>query len=153
MLTLLLLIAAAILLYLLFWPVPVKPISWKAPAPPAAEGVYAVNGRLQEAQHLPAGGAGPEDVIFDSQGRLYVGLEDGRIMSMQPDGSGLEQFSKTGGRPLGLAFDADSNLLIADADKGLLSIDPNGKLMVLVNQINGRKLKFTNHEYSKKSWG
>jgi len=145
MIILLLLIIAAILLYLLFWPVPIKPISWKAPAPPDAKGEYALNNRLAGAQRLPAGGQGPEDVIVDSQGRVYTGLADGRIMRMQSDGSDLEQFAKTNGRPLGLAFDANSNLLIADADQGLLSANPQGEVKVLVNQVDGRKLKYINH--------
>ena len=145
MFTTLLLVVVAILLYLLFWPVPIKPISWKAPAPPDAKGDYATNDRLARAQRLPTGGSGPEDVIIDRQGQVYTGLADGRIMRMQSDGSGLEQFAKTNGRPLGLVFDADGNLLIADADEGLLSVNPQGELKGLVNQIDGRKLKLTNH--------
>lgn len=140
-----LLITIAILLYLLFWPVPIKPICWKAPTPPDAKGVYASNDRLTGAQRLPAGGPGPEDVIVDRQGRIYTGLDDGRIIRMQYDGSDLERFAKTNGRPLGLAFDANGNLLVADADKGLLSVNPQGDLKVLVNQVDGRKLKLTNH--------
>lgn len=145
MIILLLLIVIALLLYLLFWPVPIKPISWNAPALPAAKGDYAANDLLAAAQRLPAGGSGPEDVIVDSQSRVYTGLADGRIMRMNSDGSNLEKFAKTNGRPLGLAFDAVGNLLIADADQGLLSVNPQGELQVLVNQVDGRKLKFTNH--------
>jgi len=138
-------VVTAILLYLLFWPVPIRPISWKSPAPPAARGDYAPNHRFAGAQLLPAGGQGPEDVVIDSHNRVYTGLEDGRIMRMQLDGSRLEQFVKTKGRPLGLVFDASGNLLVADADQGLLSVDPQGELRVLVDQFESRRLRFTNH--------
>jgi len=130
---------------LLFWPVSVKPIKWTPPKAPRLEGDYAVNRALAAAERLPVGGKGPEDVIFDAGGLLYAGLEDGRIVRMKPDGSDLETFANTGGRPLGLAFDAGGNLIIADAYKGLLSVDPQGQLKVLTDSLDGRKLIFTNH--------
>jgi sugar lactone lactonase YvrE len=145
MITLLLIIVVIVLLYFLFWPVPIKPISWKASIPPEATGDLAVNDRLAEAEQLPAGGPNPEDIIVDTQGRIYTGLEDGRIMRMQADGSEREQFATTNGRPLGLAFDAQGNLIVADAEKGLLSIDPQGELRILVDRVNGRRLNFANH--------
>ncbi len=138
-------IVGAILLYLLFWPVPVKPVKWAPPQAPKLEGDFNVNQILSQVERLPVGGLGPEDVIFDGQGRLYAGLEDGRIVRMRRDGSGLETFANTGGRPLGLAFDADGNLIIADADNGLLLMDPAGQLRVLTDSFKGRKLVFTNH--------
>lgn len=141
----LLVLLAVVVLYLLFWPVPVRPIKWTPPEPPKLEGAYAVNQGLSAAERLDVGGVGPEDVIFDKEGRLYSGLEDGRIMRMQPDGSELVTFARTAGRPLGLAYDAAGNLIIADADRGLLSVDPEGKLKTLTDTFAGRKLVLTNH--------
>jgi sugar lactone lactonase YvrE len=145
MLILIVILVGAVLLYLLFWPVPIRPIKWTPPKAPKLEGVFQSNKVLATAEFLAVGGHGPEDVIFDSQGRLYTGLENGEIKRMQSDGSGLETFAVTGGRPLGLAFDAEDNLLIADGDKGLLSVDPQGEISVLVDRFEGRSLKFTNH--------
>ena len=145
MLILIVLIVGVVLLYLLFWPVPIRPVRWRSPEPPGLVGDYAVNEALAGAERLEVGGRGPEDVAFDGQGRLYTGLEDGRIMRMQPDGSELETFADTGGRPLGLAFDASGNLIIADADEGLLAVDDQGQVKVLTNSFEGRKLVFTNH--------
>lgn len=145
MLILVAFIVGVVLLYLLFWPVPVKPVKWTPPKAPELKGDYAVNQALSAVELLPVGGRGPEDVIFDKQGRLYTGLEDGRIVRMQPDGSNLETFANTGGRPLGLAFDDKDNLIIADADRGLLTVDPQGKLEVLTNTFGRRKLVLTNH--------
>ena len=70
-------------------------------------------------------GRGPEDVAVDSEGRIYVGLEEGQILRYAADGSNPEVFADTGGRPLGLDFDKDENLVVADAAKGLLSINPS----------------------------
>ncbi len=69
-------------------------------------------------------GVGPEDIAVDAQGRIYGGMEDGRILRFQADGSQPELFADTGGRPLGLHFDAAGNLVVADGNKGLLSIAP-----------------------------
>ncbi len=139
------LIVAAILAYLLFWPVPIRPMRWQAPKSPPATGPFAENDTLASARRLPVGGSGPEDIAIDSDGRIYTGLADGRIMRMNTDGTHLEQFARTEGRPLGLAFDIKGNLLIADAEEGLLAADQKGSITVLMNQFSGRKLKYINN--------
>ena len=83
------------MLYLLFWPVPVKPVKWTPPKAPELKGDYAVNQTLSAVERLPVGGRGPEDVIFDKQGRLYTGLEDGRVVHNLQDPSGA--FPETSG--------------------------------------------------------
>ena len=67
--------------YLALWPVPIEPVAWKAPVAPPLEGRFAKNEELQKIQTLliPKG-KGPEDVAIDSQGSLYAGLDDGRII-------------------------------------------------------------------------
>lgn len=136
---------AIVVLYFLFWPVPVRPVKWKPPKAPELADQYAANQALAAAQRLDIGGRGPEDVIFDKQGYLYSGLEDGRIVRMQADGRGLETVAQTGGRPLGLAVDSAGNIIVADAYKGLLTVDRQGKVTVLVDEFEGRKLVFANH--------
>jgi len=51
----------------------------------------------------------PEDVALDSQGRIYAGMEDGRIVRLQADGTHPEGFANTHGRPLGLIFDPSTS--------------------------------------------
>jgi sugar lactone lactonase YvrE len=56
---------------------------------------------------------------------------------MQPDGSGVETFADTGGRPLGLAWAADGRLIVADAARGLLSVSDAGAIRVLSTEAGG----------------
>lgn len=131
-------------LYLMFWPVPVNPTAWTPPPAPPLTGVYAVNNRLAEVERLMEGAAhGPEDVALDEQGRIYGGMLDGRIVRMNADGSQIETFTDTGGRPLGLHFDKTGNLIVADAVKGLLSVNEDGGITVLATEAEGVPFKFT----------
>lgn len=138
-------IVGLITLYLLFWPVPIDPVAWTPPKAPELTGDYEPNTHLASVERLGTGaGVGPEDVAVDSQGRIYGGMEDGRILRFQPDGSNPEVFAKTGGRPLGLHFDASGNLMVADMSKGLLSISPDGVITVLSTEQGSIPYKLTN---------
>src|SRR6185436_12749100 len=88
-------------------------------------------------------GYGPEDVAIDADGRIYAGLDDGRIMRLQSDGTRAEEFANTHGRPLGLIFDG-GNLIVADAIKGLLSIARDGSVSVLTTEADGLRFGCTN---------
>jgi sugar lactone lactonase YvrE len=145
---LLILMIAGVLLglaYLLQAPVPIDPVEWTPPNPPRLTGLYRPNQRLAAIQRLGEGmGVGPEDVAVDRQGRIYGGVEDGRIVRLAPDGSGAEDFATTGGRPLGLDFDGAGNLIVADAFRGLLSISPDGQATVLTTEEGGVPFRLTN---------
>ncbi len=131
-------------LYLLFWPVKIDPAAWHPPEAPPLTGVYALNDGLATVKRIEiANGNGPEDVAVDSLGRIYGGLQNGKIVRFQPDGSGEEIFADTKGRPLGLHFDRQENLIVADAYKGLLSINPAGEISVLATEANGIPFGFT----------
>jgi sugar lactone lactonase YvrE len=139
------LIVVALLLYLLFWPVPVSPAAWTPPTAPGLVGPYAENNRLAGIQRLETGGGfAPEDVALDSSGRIYAGMDNGRIVRLQPDGTHPEGFANTHGRPLGLIFDRADNLIVADADKGLLSISPDGSITTLSTTADGVPFRCTN---------
>jgi len=135
-----LLIIGAALAYLLFAPVPITPAAWTPPAAPTLTGQYERNTRLSAVEKLSVGdGHKPEDVALDGQGRIYAGVEDGRIMQLQPDGTQPRVFANTQGRPLGMVFDRAGNLIVADAIKGLLSISPTGEIKVLATESDGVK--------------
>jgi len=137
-----------VLLYLLFWPVPISPQAWTPlPAPPLS-GPYEQNSKLAGVERLvlvPSGeGFAPEDVALDAENRIYAGLDDGRIMRLQADGTRPEVFADTQGRPLGLIFDSAGNLIVADAIKGLLSIARDGSVTVLTTSADGVSFGCTN---------
>lgn len=135
-----LLIIVVALAYFLFAPVPIAPAAWTPPAAPALTGQYAQNTRLTPVDRLSLGdGHRPEDVAIDADGKIYGGLEDGRIVVLQPDGTQPRVFADTHGRPLGLIFDRAGNLIVADAIKGLLSISKSGEVKLLADQADGVK--------------
>jgi sugar lactone lactonase YvrE len=145
-------LCAIVVLYLLFWPVPISPQAWTPPPAPPLTGQYQQNSRLAEIERLslgtgaprPGSGFAPEDVALDEQSRIYAGLDDGRIMRLQADGTNPQVFSNTHGRPLGLDFDPNGNLIVADAIKGLLSIAPDGSVSLLATGADGLPFGCTN---------
>jgi sugar lactone lactonase YvrE len=133
-----------LLVYALFWPVPIDPVAWNPPEPPSLEGIYQQNHRLASVHRLGAGaGVGPEDVALDGSDRIYAGMEDGRILRFRPDETSFEVFADTGGRPLGLRFDSGWNLVVADAYRGLLSVSPDGRVTVLSTEEGGVPFRLT----------
>lgn len=137
-------ILALLFLYLAFWPTPVDSASWQPSEAMPMSGSLAPNEYLQNTERIEIpDGHGPEDIAVDSSGRIYGGLDDGRILRYNADGSGMVEFANTNGRPLGLHFDAAGNLIVADAYKGLLSIDPAGKITVLSTSADGVPFRFT----------
>lgn len=134
-----------VLAYLSFWPVPIEPAAWSPPAAPSLTGTYQQNERLVGTERLSLGhGYAPEDVAIDSEQRIYAGLDDGRIMRLQKDGTRPELFADTKGRPLGLKFDSEGNLIVADAVKGLLSVDRGSVISVLTTAAGGIPLQVAN---------
>jgi sugar lactone lactonase YvrE len=104
-------------------------------------GVYEPNSALSAVERIGSGvDFGPEDTAFDRQGRIYAGMEHGRIVRFQPDGEGYEGFAETGGRPLGMDFEPSGNLIVADARKGLLSVSPDSEVTVLATEAEGLPL-------------
>ena len=135
----------------------VDPVRWTPPPAPSLAGALARNQLLDQVERWEVpGGARPEDVVFDAAGRLYAGVEDGRIWrwpagfpggSPGSPGSGAAGlFADTHGRPLGLEVDPrDGTLLVCDAYRGLLRVEETGHVRVLADSYDGRRLKFTNN--------
>ncbi|WP_328187852.1 SMP-30/gluconolactonase/LRE family protein [Marinobacter sp. OP 3.4] len=143
-LTLIVLILIAAVLWVLLWPSPVDSATYDPPEAPPMTGPLAPNKLLQQAELLAQGEVvGPEDVAVDDQGRVYGGTDTGFIVRVGRDGS-VEHWVETGGRPLGLAFDAEGNLIVCDAWMGLLSISPAGEIEVLATGADGEPFAFTN---------
>lgn len=129
--------------YLSLWPVPIEPVSWKAPAAPGYTGVHALNNKLSGLANISLGGeVGPEHVVLARDGKLYAAVASGNILRMNPDGSEQEVFATTGGRVLGFDFDAAGNLVAADAIKGLLAIGPDRKVTTLADNVGGDPIRY-----------
>ncbi|MCK5134215.1 MAG: SMP-30/gluconolactonase/LRE family protein [Bacteroidales bacterium] len=124
-------------------PAPIDPAAYIPPDAQELTGVLTPNNLLQEAELLALGKInGPEEVAVDSQGRVFGGTQDGKIIRLLPDGR-LETFAATGGRPLGMKFDENENLIVCDSYKGLLSINPQGEIKILATSADGVPFKFT----------
>lgn len=137
------LLLGALTAYLCLWPVPVDPVSWKAPGAPGYTGVHAANDKLAGLKRIPLGAfSGPEHIVLARDGKLYAAVEGGTILRMNPDGTAQEVFVNTGGRVLGFAFDATGNLIAADAHKGLLSISPDRRITLLTDTVGGEPIRF-----------
>jgi len=131
---------SAAVIYLLLAPVPITPGAWTPPVAPTLTGQYEQNNRLAPVERLSLGnGRSPEDVALDSAGQIYGGVDDGRIIQLQANGTQPRVFANTQGRPLGLVFDASGNLIVADAIKGLLAVDKVGMIKVLATEADGAK--------------
>lgn len=126
---------------------PLEPVAWDPPECPPLEGVWAPDTTLDDVEVWPTpGGAKPEDVCVDAEGRVYAGVEDGRIFRWPAGGGPAEVVADTHGRPLGLEPAPDGTVVVCDADRGLLRLDPAGRrLTPLVTSHAGLALKFCNN--------
>lgn len=136
-------VSAAVLVYLLAWPVPVEPVAWNAPKSAGYVGAHARNERLARARLVKlAPEVGPEHIVFGPDGKLYTAMLSGAVLRMNADGSSIETVADTGGRPLGLDFDANGRLIIADALRGLLALETDGTVRVLTNSVGGEPIRY-----------
>jgi sugar lactone lactonase YvrE len=95
---------------------------------------------------LPVGGRAPEDVLVDAAGRVYAGLDDGRIVRLDGPGAAVGTVATVPGRPLGLEFLGSDELLVCASDAGLLAVTlDGGRVRTLVDQVKGRPLLACNN--------
>lgn len=125
-----------LVLYLLAWPVPIEPQAWQAPEDEGYVGDFAPNRDLSGLMEidLPKGIYGPEDIV-EMEGEIYVTSQNGWVFRLDAQTNRFEEFTYTGGKPLGIESRGDE-LFVADAYKGLLLIDRRGEVFVLSNSVN-----------------
>ncbi|MDQ1022666.1 sugar lactone lactonase YvrE [Streptomyces umbrinus] len=97
-----------------------------------------VEPRTLVVRHRILAGRGPEHVTPDGHCRLLTGVEDGRVLRVDPaPPHAVEQVAHTGGRPLGSTAQTDGRVLVCDAERGLLRLSPDdGLLEVLADRIS-----------------
>ncbi len=95
---------------------------------------------------VPVPGPGAEDVLVGDDGRVWTGTADGAIHVHDPSDGSVTTVTATGGRPLGLEWLPDGRLLVCDAHRGLLAFtESTGELEVLVSEVDGTPMVFTNN--------
>lgn len=155
-------VAAVIAAYLLFWPTPLDPYAWTPPLNPGTgpgspfrptqqlRSDVDLAAAVIQTKYADAGrpvNFGPEDVaVRPGEGRVYTGIGDGSILSIDPASGETRFFANTGGRPLGVTFDATGDTLyVADAKLGLVSVDRAGSVTVLANAADGESATFADN--------
>ncbi len=134
--------AAALVGYLAFAPVAIDPVAWQAPANQGYTGSFAQNQHLSQVTRVELNGeVGPEDLDLGPDGLVYFSLLSGSIQRINAQNE-IEEWVNTGGRPLGIEFDANGHLIVADAMKGLLSISPEKQITVLLQNVDGKDLRY-----------
>lgn len=119
-----------------------RPVRWTPPPAPRYPGPP----EQYPLRLIPVGGTGPEDVLLDDEGRVFTGLDDGRIQKVTVADGAVRTVADTGGRPLGLEWLPDGRLLVCDARRGLLAVDlGTGRSEVLVHEVNGTPMRFCNN--------
>ncbi|MEO5812088.1 MAG: SMP-30/gluconolactonase/LRE family protein [Rhodanobacter sp.] len=96
-----------------------------------------------DARLIPLPGSGPEDVVVDAEGRLVAGVEDGRLLQVDPRAGEVHVVARLDGRPLGLEILADGNILACVSPGGVVRIDPaDGTVVSLISSFADKPLAF-----------
>jgi len=116
-----------------------RPKAWAVPKAQGLKGPYEKNEALARLSPMGRvdGAAGPESLAVASDGTLYSGYDDGRIVQFTREGRQIRELTRTGGRPLGLRFHPNGDLLVCDAERGLLRVNPMGDITVLATEAEG----------------
>ena len=104
-------------------PSPIDPVAYNPEPGLLLKGSLAPNEALTGAELWGDGKLYvPEDIAFDSQGRLYTATGDGRVLRVTRDTQNketIELIAEVGGHPLGLVIGRDDTLYIANHGVGL----------------------------------
>ena len=115
----------------------IKPIPYHPDKPPDFVGNLEVNDRLVYSEALLKGKVqGPEDIVIDKTGNLYIANADGNILILRATGE-LDTLVSTIGRPLGLAFSPNGELIVCHENMGLISINASGNITQLAGEDKG----------------
>ena len=130
--------------YFLLWPIEIEPLAWQAPQDRGFIDPYAPNNLLTSATSINLGDhEGPEDATLGADGRIYVTTRDGSIVRVQ--NRGIDEFTKTGGIPLGIETASNGDLIVANAVSGIQRIDQSGAVTTLLDEIDGEPLLNANN--------
>lgn len=100
---------------------------------------------LQQMRVYDTSGYGTEDVLLRADGHVLTGVEDGRILAIDPDTGAETVFADTSGRPLGIEHHPDGGYVVCDSTRGLLRVSPEGVVGVLADGFEGTPFRFCNN--------
>jgi sugar lactone lactonase YvrE len=124
----------------------ISPVVWDPPPIPVRARTKASSPPPPEPLLIPVGAVGPEDVAVDDQGRIFTGVEDGRILCVSADGARVDTVADVGGRPLGLALHPDGSLIVCNAFLGLQRVDPDrGGVEPLATEVHGGPIHYADN--------
>lgn len=131
------------MVYLVAWPVSIKPVAWDAPVNLGFVGDFDTNTKLDSFSKMTMGDlSGPEAAVHDSKGNLVATSHEGWIVRWAPGQLQAQKWVNVGGRPLGIDFDADGNLWIANAYIGLMKLTPDGELSTVLTEVDGVAIQY-----------
>jgi sugar lactone lactonase YvrE len=90
-------------------------------------------------------GYGTEDVLLRADGHVLTGVEDGRILAIDPRTGAESVVADTGGRPLGIEHHPDGGYVVCDSTRGLLRVLDGGEVSVLADELFGVPFLFCNN--------
>jgi sugar lactone lactonase YvrE len=126
---------------------PIRPVIWQPDADAGLKNMYAVNQTLDKVSIYGATSLqAPEDIVIADDGTVYTGLANGDLVSFNVNTpEQVSVIANTGGRPLGVRLDKQGNLIVSDAMKGLIKVTLEGDISILVDEYQGKTLRFVDH--------
>ena len=119
----------------------IAPARWTPPTPvPTAPPAELVGLRVIETS-----GHGTEDVLVRADGSVLTGVDDGRILAIDPATGHETQIADTEGRPLGIEHHPAGGYVVCDAHRGLLRLLDDGTIEVLADEYAGEYFVFCNN--------
>ena len=135
---------AGVLLYFLAWPVPIEPVSWRAPVDRGLVDPFAPNRLLQAATGIDIGDyEGPEDATLGRDGFVYATTSQGEVIRIRHRRT--EAFADVGGRPLGIEVDSDGSFVVANAYLGLQRVDRDGNVTSILSRRDATSPLYPNN--------
>ncbi len=126
----------------------ISPVVWDAPPVPARARARASSPPAPTPRLIPIDGVGPEDVAVDDEGRIFTGVEDGRILRITPDGARVDTVADAGGRPLGVELLPDGSLIVCNPFRGLQRVDPDrGRVESVATEVDGGPIRYSDNAH------
>lgn len=117
------------------------PARWTPPSPAVARNPTV----LPDLRVYDTSGYGTEDVLIEADGQVVTGVDDGRLLAIDPQ-TGVETvWGHTQGRPLGIEHHPSGGHVVCDSTRGLLHVRHDGSVEVLADGFGGVPFLFCNN--------